>query len=217
MKSYLIVATVIVMVVGAGIAAADVDDDIVNACARINNGQLRIVEGPDDCLNSEYPVLWNVEGPQGPQGEQGIPGDPGPRGPEGSAIATLAFGPIASYSDSDIKLSNVVVNGGSITAPIGPGESVRVELDWSIGYSSTCPDCEQQIVLGFASNGPSVCIFSNVGAFSGHASFELTAPATLGAHYVAFDRRWSSDCAAAHVSPWSAPGLDQYIAAVAVG
>lgn len=54
MKRYLIIATVIVMIVGAGVAIAGVDDDggVINACAKNNNGQLRIVDSPEDCKNT---------------------------------------------------------------------------------------------------------------------------------------------------------------------
>ncbi len=58
-------------------------DTTILACAKNNNGQLRIVDDLDDCQNSEYAISWNLEGPPGPQGDQGDPGVAGEPGPEG--------------------------------------------------------------------------------------------------------------------------------------
>jgi hypothetical protein len=56
----------------------------IRACAKLENGQTRILlhEG-DTCGSSEIPVTWNVIGPQGPAGPQGPPGPQGPMGPQG--------------------------------------------------------------------------------------------------------------------------------------
>jgi len=64
---YLILAIAVLLTVGAGIAVADPGDDgtVINACAMDNNGQLRIVDGPDDCNKSEYLVSWNIQGDPG--------------------------------------------------------------------------------------------------------------------------------------------------------
>ena len=43
----------------------------IYACAQKNSGELRIVDGPDDCRKSEVSVSWNQEGPPGPPGPPG--------------------------------------------------------------------------------------------------------------------------------------------------
>ena len=48
--------------------------DIILACAKKENGQLRIVEDHSECHPSENPVSWNVAGPAGPPGAQGSQG-----------------------------------------------------------------------------------------------------------------------------------------------
>ena len=49
--------TAFALVGAAGVAIAQVDDgETIYACAKHNNGNLRIVEGPDDGLKSEYPL-----------------------------------------------------------------------------------------------------------------------------------------------------------------
>ncbi len=129
------------------------------------------------------------------------------------SAATLAFGP--SMNDSYVTVSNVSVNGGSITAPIAPGETVNIHLNYSIAVDPACPSCIQQIVFGFASESePGFCIDTGVGSASGSSSFTLTAPATPGTHYLAFGRQWQFSCAG--VNSWPVPGLKSYIGAVAV-
>jgi hypothetical protein len=60
-----------------GFAYAQVTDDaLIKACAKTDNGQLRLDRG-GGCLASEDALQWNQTGPQGPQGV------PGPQGPPG--------------------------------------------------------------------------------------------------------------------------------------
>ncbi len=47
--------------------------DTINACAKQNNGKLRLVADPGQCKDNEAPVSWESEGPQGPAGPQGNP------------------------------------------------------------------------------------------------------------------------------------------------
>ena len=71
-------ATMIVLV-AAGVAAATGAvfgaGGTLYACAKKNEGLLRLVENSADCTEAEQPVQWNV---QGPPGAQGPPGPPGP-------------------------------------------------------------------------------------------------------------------------------------------
>ena len=57
---------------------------VITACAG-PNGQLRVVDSAADCRKSEWPLQWNVIGPQGLQGERGEKGDAGEQGPQGAA------------------------------------------------------------------------------------------------------------------------------------
>lgn len=76
MKRILILATVIVLVTGAGIAIAQVGGDgAIYACADDKDGSLRLVAGPNDCERKEAPVFWN---------QQGVPGEPGQDGTDGA-------------------------------------------------------------------------------------------------------------------------------------
>jgi len=211
---------------------APTEDGISWACYD-NGGNVKLVADGDTCPgNGTGPVSWSQtgprgpagpEGPQGPAGAAGAAGPAGPEGPTGPAgppgtagtsIATLAFGPIPTFADT--TLSNITVNGGTTTAPVSEGATVRVELDCRIAQPAGCPDCIQQIVLGFASlDRPSACIFSGVGAASGHASFTLSAPSGSGTEYIAFNRAWAYSCAQALSSSW-APASRQYVGVIAI-
>ena len=57
----------------------------IHACARNNNGQLRLASGPGQCANNETAVTWNAAGPAGPQGPTGPAGPQGPPGPAGNS------------------------------------------------------------------------------------------------------------------------------------
>jgi hypothetical protein len=81
MKRYLILAIVIGLVMGAGIAIAQVGDDgVIYACARGHRGNLRLVDGPDDCGRWETSVSWNQQGVQGDRGTDGTDGTDGADG-----------------------------------------------------------------------------------------------------------------------------------------
>ena len=81
MRRYLILAAVIVLVMGAGIAVAQVGDDgVIYACANENKGDLRLADNPDECTKKEVSVSWNQQGVPGNDGADGLPGLPGADG-----------------------------------------------------------------------------------------------------------------------------------------
>ena len=51
--------------------------NVIHACYKNNNGQMRTVSDINDCLNSETPISWNQLGTQGSQGPQGPAGASG--------------------------------------------------------------------------------------------------------------------------------------------
>jgi len=78
MRRYLILATVIVLVMGAGIAIAQVGDDgVIYACAEEKSGELRLVGSPGDCEKKEVSVSWNQQGVPGLDGTDGTDGADG--------------------------------------------------------------------------------------------------------------------------------------------
>jgi hypothetical protein len=216
----------LLLMFGVTLVLAVGETETYYACVNTSSGTIKIVSAEDTCHNNEYKIEWNNIGPEGPQGSEGPMGPEGPRGPEGAigpegpqgpvgpSTATFAFNPVPPYTE--ITLTNITINGGSITAPVVIGESVQVELDYSIVQPDWCPGCIQQIVFGFSSLAkPSVCIFSgNVG--SGHASFTLTAPSTPGTYYIAVERPMMYSCSQALGWDWLTPVPNQYIGVVAI-
>jgi hypothetical protein len=75
------IGVVVLLAALGGIAYAAVKDGgtVIHACAKSNNGQLRLDTG-GGCLPSEQAVQWNQVGVQGPPGQQGSPGQQGPPG-----------------------------------------------------------------------------------------------------------------------------------------
>src|SRR5439155_19646695 len=55
------------------------DDNVIHACYRTErgSGQLRLVQGDQQCKKNENAIQWNITGPPGPPGPQGPKGDTG--------------------------------------------------------------------------------------------------------------------------------------------
>ena len=233
---YLLSGGLLVLLLGlaAGLAIAESENVTYYACVNKSSGTIQMVNEGEDCSINEMHIQWNQVGPQGPQGEQGlvgpqgpagpqgVPGPEGPQGPEGEqgpvgpSTATMAFNSVPTWDN--ITISNITINGGSITAPVLPGSTVQVELDYFSDFLVWCPTCIQQIVFGFASDEkPTVCIQIATGwiPLGGHASFTLTALETPGTGYIAFYRHLQYACEDALNTPWPmAP--HQYIGVVAI-
>jgi hypothetical protein len=73
-------AAIIVAVALAAITVAQ-GSGVINACFKVQNGQLRLVSAAGQCLPSEQAISWNQQGVQGEQGPQGPQGAQGERGP----------------------------------------------------------------------------------------------------------------------------------------
>ena len=117
----------------------------IQGCANQQNGNLRVVPNASYCRNPEYPVSWNVvgpqgaQGPQGIQGPQGVPGLPGLPGAQGAAGtkgdkgdpgAIGPQGPKGVKGDQgEIGLTGAIGNPGPPGPPGPPGTS--------IGYTTT--------------------------------------------------------------------------------
>lgn len=67
------VFTAALAVAGGFAYAGATGEAVIKACAKTDNGQLRLDRG-GGCLASEQAVQWNQQGPQGQPGSQGPPG-----------------------------------------------------------------------------------------------------------------------------------------------
>jgi hypothetical protein len=72
------VLAVLALALAAGAAGAGVKallaDDVINACASLSTGALRVPAAGGPCKADEQPLRWNVRGPTGATGPQGPPG-----------------------------------------------------------------------------------------------------------------------------------------------
>jgi len=118
-------AAFIVAVALAAITVAQ-GSGVINACFKVQNGQLRLVSAAGQCLPSEQAITWNQAGVQGPQGEQGEPGLQGPQGPQGAQGEVGPRGPsdawdvyrqtLVSITGTSLATANVLL---SIDLPAG--------------------------------------------------------------------------------------------------
>lgn len=74
--------------------AAAGQNNTIQACREVSNGNLRQVSAPSDCRRNESPVSWNIVGPVGPEGPQGPIGPIGPKGAIGPAGPAGPAGPV---------------------------------------------------------------------------------------------------------------------------
>jgi len=84
------------------------DNNTIYACYQRNSGELRKVNSPVDCRNSEVAVAWNIQGPPGPIGPTGPAGPRGATGPVGPAGPQGATGPVGPAGPQ------------GTTGPVGP-------------------------------------------------------------------------------------------------
>ena len=73
---------VVVLLLAVGVTVALANGTDIHACVK-DNGEIRIVDGSDDCKNSETALEWNIVGPDGPSGSSGADGSDGAQGPAG--------------------------------------------------------------------------------------------------------------------------------------
>jgi Collagen triple helix repeat (20 copies) len=100
MKSWMILFLPLTFVLSG--VPGNLHAQVIQACADIKTGALRIAGSAEDCTHKEISIQWNQTGPQGltgpvgpagPLGPQGLQGIPGPAGPAGPAGAQGIQGP----------------------------------------------------------------------------------------------------------------------------
>ena len=115
--------------VGLGVSAVIANNgSTITACAKKNNGQLRLVNSAGECGPSETAVQWNGEGTQGPQGPAGPTGAAGPQGatgPQGIQGPTGPQGPIGAQGPVGGGLMKTIAGlmniDGTCPLPAGGG------------------------------------------------------------------------------------------------
>ena len=146
-------------------AAANGGGTTITACAKTNNGQLRLVSSASECLRSEYAVQWNSDGPAGP------PGPTGPQGPVGGGLMKT----VAGLMDID-GTCPLPAGGGVICSKIQTGE---YELQFPPGTWTAFPSI---VISPFGLPGafPIAEVGSIVGLGDGSATVRILTSSTAG-------------------------------------
>lgn len=95
-----------------------------------------------------------------------------------------------------VTISNVLINGGAMTAPVAAGSTINVSLNYKI-VDPGCPGCIDEIQVGFSHLAPNGCVYTGVPGtvgVSGSATFSITAPAEAGTYYLGVDRAQDYGC-----------------------
>jgi len=87
---------------------------VILACAKKENGQLRIVADHSECRPSEDPISWNAEGPAGPAGPAG------PQGPQGSDCKPVQY-QLVGFSAGASQGSSGVLHLSTLCQATYPG------------------------------------------------------------------------------------------------
>jgi hypothetical protein len=112
---------------------AQTSNNTIYACYQKENGQLRKVNGPDQCKPSEIPTSWSVAGVPGPKGDKGDKGETG-------VVDTSNFYTKAEI-DSRFLQGAGVLSGGSakLTAAIFPGNQATIlDLPGVMNLRASC-------------------------------------------------------------------------------
>jgi hypothetical protein len=96
--------------------------DVIYACYKKVNGQLRIVKDFGQCRPSELPISWNQMGPPGPPGPEGPPGPAG----AGNIWITRQSNPVALGNEMEVQVLSLTVPAGTyaISAKVSVANSV---------------------------------------------------------------------------------------------
>jgi hypothetical protein len=144
MRTVLLVAAVVAIFVGAGVATGAIPggDGAITACYKAKGGAVRVidVERGGTCASDEVKLAWSQTGPTGPAGPQGDKGEPGPQGQPACDASRLLLCP-----DADLP------SGESVSLTIDGVEFLQVSR-----YRINCetnngsPSCEL-VLTGTAS------------------------------------------------------------------
>jgi len=106
------------------------------------------------------------------------------------SAATLAM---ASADTPDLHVTNILVNGQSISQPVAPGSTVQISFDWSVP-ALACPNCLIQGYIGFQGTAATCFVEDPDQGSSGSFSASLTAPDKAGTFLVMVNDTADTQC-----------------------
>jgi len=120
-------------------------DNIINACMKSVNGQLRIVSAATQCLPSETAISWNAVGPQGPAGPQGPQGAQGPSGAVATGTISGAVAPVVgnatawTFAGPTVSVTTTATERitGAVQAPLGTTLAGTATFKYDLCYRAS--------------------------------------------------------------------------------
>ena len=104
--------------------------------------------------------------------------------------------PPLQQSADGITISNVVINEKSNSVFLAPNTKFRVSLQYTI-YDCSCPNCIDQILVGFFHQDNPHCIYNGTpkcDGDTGNATIEFVTPSMHGTYFLVFKRSQNYDC-----------------------
>jgi hypothetical protein len=102
-RIFVLAATTILLTAIIAFATIPGPNGVINSCYHKNDGELRVVESPDQCKSNEEALTFNQTGPQGPEGPQG------PAGPSGTSQVYAVYAPGPFFVNSGYPAGNPLV------------------------------------------------------------------------------------------------------------
>ena len=121
MKSLVLIIAGVLVMTGSVAFAAHINPNEIHVCYKNNNGQMRLINDPANCLNSETSISWNQTGVQGPVGPAGVPGPVGPSGPQGPIGPVGPSGVLGNvtYAFADSTTADQIFAAATAQCPTG--------------------------------------------------------------------------------------------------
>ena len=120
MKNVILIFAGVLVVTGSVALAAHNNPNEIHACYKNNNGKMRYVSDPIDCLNSETPISWD---------QSGVPGPTGPSGGLGNVTSAIADSTTADQifaaATAQCPTGTLATGGGwTMLGTIGVGSNI---------------------------------------------------------------------------------------------
>jgi hypothetical protein len=113
------------------------------------------------------------------------------------AMILVAFVCGPAFSQFNLEVSNVDIDGQGTSATIAPGATFDVSLDYTIWNGDACPACIAQIVLGIDDDGQD-CAYDGMPGLepgvSGRGTATLTAPGSNGVYEIRYSHELQLNC-----------------------
>jgi hypothetical protein len=109
----MVALTALVVALG-GVAYATIPDSggVIHGCFANSNGNLRVVETPDDCRNNETALDWNQQGPPGSGGAVRLIAER--TVPIGERAAVLRQGPFTVWGECRVGDGGEIIGGAVV-------------------------------------------------------------------------------------------------------